>query len=406
MNRNQAAIGLVLLLAAGCGGQPALTAAPTATPGRQPTPTALTATATPQPASPTPAAASTDTALAQPDYAWPLTGDGRPSAGGFELSFEGAYVSSASGTTFDGQTGFATTTAPGPLDTTASFSVAAWVTLGPGDPYPAAISQLGEVSAAFFLGYAEGSWAFSMNGADSNDSGPGIGRAMSAAAARDGTTWVQLVGVYDHAAGRIRLFVDGRLAGEAPFRARWRANGPLTIGRDQAFGGPASFWAGAISDVRIYSVVLHDAEVATIYASSRPTASAPPAPTLSPVGSFRRDRNIICEAATADVIEIIATTVDRPGATPAEIAAGVRQYVDRAEQAQRELDELDVPPTLADFVAADNARRTERIQLMHELATAIEAGDDRKAEEIDPKLTAVNIETEAAEHAHGFLECP
>lgn len=128
-------------------------------------------------------------------------------------------------------------------------------------------------------------------------------------------------------------------------------------------------------------------------------------PSAASVESFRRERNAICQPGSADIAAINAT-IDREGATPSEAAAGLRQVADRIEQAQDELDELDVPPTLADFVAADNDRRTARVQFVHDLAAAIEAGDDAGFAEIDQDLTSLNIETEYAEDTHRLSHCP
>jgi hypothetical protein len=70
------------------------------------------------------------------------------------------------------------------------------------------------------------------------------------------------------------------------------------------------------------------------------------------------------------------------------------------------LDVLDVPDSLAEFVTADNARRSERLRLVYELADAFEAEDFEQVDAVDQELTIVNIETEAAEDANGLRHCP
>jgi hypothetical protein len=52
-------------------------------------------------------------------------------AGDVELTFDGSVELADGAAVFDGASGFASTSSPGPIDTTASFSVAAWVSLHP-----------------------------------------------------------------------------------------------------------------------------------------------------------------------------------------------------------------------------------------------------------------------------------
>lgn len=211
----------------------------------------------------------------EPSVVWPLDGDGEPAVGDAALTFWGGFDLSDEAVAFDGVTGFGSTPGAGPMVTTESFSVAAWVNLARPADYPTAVSQLGDVAAAFFLGYAEGSWAFSMKDADTNAPGHTI-RAVSAPAEPDPGAWVHLVGVYDDTAQQIRLYVNGERVAEESFTATWQAEGPLTVGRAQAQGAPADFWPGAVEDLRVHSIALSDARVQEEYADRRP-ASPPPA---------------------------------------------------------------------------------------------------------------------------------
>lgn len=208
---------------------------------------------------------------AEPSVVWALAGDGEPAIGDAALSFFGGFELTEEAVAFDGVTGFGTTSAGGPVATTESFSVAAWVNLaGPAD-YAAAVSQLSDVAAAFYLGFAEGSWDFAMKDADTNAPGHTI-RASSAPADPDPSAWVHLLGVYDDAAQQIRLYVDGERVAEVSFTATWQADGPLTVGRAQAHGAPADFWPGAVEDLRLYSIALDEAQVQTEYEDHRPTS--------------------------------------------------------------------------------------------------------------------------------------
>jgi Concanavalin A-like lectin/glucanases superfamily len=221
-----------------------------------------------------------------PDYAWSLDGGGQPAAGETELVFSGGHSFTGGAAAFDGATGFAASEAPGPVATTESFTVTAWVSLGPSPiggsaEYATAASQLGDEAAAFYLGVAEGSWAFSMKDADTNDPGHTI-RAQSGVAAPDPDTWVHLAGVHDVSAGQIRLYLDGELAATAPFSEPWQAQGPLTIGRSQAHATASDFWAGAVTDVRVYHSVVTDQDIRSLVDETRPASSPPAMPTTAP----------------------------------------------------------------------------------------------------------------------------
>jgi hypothetical protein len=243
--------------------------------------TGLTAACT----TPNPAAqplSGPDTSLADTaSNTWALDGNGTAERGSTDLTFHGTYSLGDDATVFDGGTGYADTEEPGPIDTTSSFTVAAWVGLYPprmlgGAVYADAVSQLGSISTAFNLGVAEGAWAFSMRAADTNEYGQAI-RAKGGSASPADDTWVHLVGMQDKEAGLLRLYVDGQPAGSAAFAEPWQAQGPLTIGRSQ-FGAPSGFWPGAIADVRVFPTTLTDQQVSELADQTRPTSTPPPAP--------------------------------------------------------------------------------------------------------------------------------
>lgn len=215
-----------------------------------------------------------------PAQAWALDGDGTANPGTQDLTFDGPHTLSEDAVSFTG-TGSAATTAPGPVDTTASFTVSAWVSLSPslgGAPFATAVSQLGTVAAAFFLGVADNEWAFSMKDADTNEPGHTI-RAAAGTATPNSDTWVHLVGVHNQEADQIELYVDGRPAARTTFSAPWHADGPLTIGRSQSHGAPADFWPGTIADVAIFTTPLTDEQVADLTDRTRPTSPPPGAST-------------------------------------------------------------------------------------------------------------------------------
>jgi hypothetical protein len=142
------------------------------------------------------------------------------------------------------------------VDTTADYSVAAWVRLDalPGN-YATAVSQDGRAQASpFYLQYGQGAFAFSL---------PGEVRARLETTPELGR-WYHLVGVRDQATDELTLYVDGRPAATTGGGVDGTSTGSLAIGRAKWAGQDGDFWNGAIDDVRVYDRVLTDAEVAEL----------------------------------------------------------------------------------------------------------------------------------------------
>ncbi|MFA4841939.1 MAG: LamG domain-containing protein [Agrococcus sp.] len=186
--------------------------------------------------------------------------------GGAELT-DGVLV-------LDGLTGFATAPAPPEFDTRESFTVSTWVALGGEAPFVNAVSQIGEVAGSFFLGVAEGSYAFSMKDADTN-SGDHTVRALGAAAVVDPERWVHLAGTFDASAGTIALYVDGVEAAVTPFAAPIRVDGDLVLGGAQAHAQPSDFWPGPVTAVRIAPGSSDTGGVIDEMEATRPTIAPP-----------------------------------------------------------------------------------------------------------------------------------
>jgi Concanavalin A-like lectin/glucanases superfamily len=131
------------------------------------------------------------------------------------------------------------------LDTTTSYSVAAWVHLTDTSDYRTVISQEGTVNSAFSLEYRPGStWTLSFQ---KDASAAGQVAAWAQEPPRVGQ-WTHLVGVYDAAAGQGRLYVDGVAEGTVPWTTPWQATGPLHIGRVKWQGAPERPFAGDVAD--------------------------------------------------------------------------------------------------------------------------------------------------------------
>ncbi|MBO3747459.1 LamG domain-containing protein [Streptosporangiaceae bacterium NEAU-GS5] len=164
------------------------------------------------------------------------------------------------------------TTANPVIDTTASFTVTAWVRLSGLTAAPiTAVSQDGASGSQFRLQYrtdldvdgaagADPAWCFAMFAAD--------GGAETAACSTEsaGTDWVHLTGTYDKANGRIRIFVGGLNFDDTDtkaFTSTWSAAGGWVIGGAKAVGARTQLWSGAVDRVAVYQKVLTASEISS-----------------------------------------------------------------------------------------------------------------------------------------------
>jgi hypothetical protein len=209
----------------------------------------------------------------EPLAAWSLQGNGEPSVGDVGLGFAGGYSLTPRGAAFDGTTGEAVTQGPGPLDTTRSLTLSAWVSYADQlTDVPMAVAQVGEQNLSVGLGIAGAQWIFGTSDRDL----PGLeagGATIAGPKAVRSNDWVHLVGVSDREAGVIRFYIDGRSVGDTSASEPFAASGPLVIGG----GGPdqTNGWGGAVSDVRVYQVALSAEQVAELYRTTRPSGPPP-----------------------------------------------------------------------------------------------------------------------------------
>jgi hypothetical protein len=164
---------------------------------------------------------------------------------------------------FNGTDADATTTVA-VLNTSQSYTVAAWVKL------PSAggvccynvVGQDGSVNTAFFLRYDGNahSWDFTVAASDVMYTGwvdvPGP-------AAKAGV-WTHVAGVYDAGTKQAQLYVNGQLVATRSVPATFNATGPLAIGRGRWTGGNGSRWPGEIADVRAWDRVVSGTELSAL----------------------------------------------------------------------------------------------------------------------------------------------
>ncbi|WP_412794223.1 LamG-like jellyroll fold domain-containing protein [Streptomyces sp. MS06] len=158
------------------------------------------------------------------------------------------------------------------LDTSASYTVSAWVNLdsNPSRNYTV-LSQDGTHRSAFYLGYENNLGTWDMR-AVNQDAPVGGSWSYQRAVATDPAatnTWTQLTGVYDATSQELRLYVDGQLQATTPYTTAWNATGPLQIGRTKWSDTYTDYVPGSISDTQVYQRALSASEISSLYGKGR-----------------------------------------------------------------------------------------------------------------------------------------
>jgi hypothetical protein len=197
---------------------------------------------------------------------WPLDGSGADRSGRehpLTLGPGATWTTLRAGgeLSLDGTSGAYAATAS-VLDTTAPFTVSAWVRLAPDADLTTmytAVSQDGATASRFLLQYDDtaGTWAFKVRAEDQS------GKVSALATTRPALgVWTHLTGVWDGT--RILLYVDGQLQGSAATTLSWAATQGFNIGRARFDGAPVNRFKGAVDDVRAYGRVLTADEISLV----------------------------------------------------------------------------------------------------------------------------------------------
>jgi len=259
----------------------------TSTPAPTCTPLPSTGTATAVPPTATPAPASLQAYYTFDNTPNDSSGNGHTGA----LKGAAAYVSpgkvGAAALGVDGSAGTFFDVPGQVLDTRQSYSVAAWVNLNAiGDNFQTFACIEGANVCTFYLqivGDPNVGHKFAMAVENSDSTGGGGVRAV-ANFVPNTNTWYHLTGVYDAAAGQIRIYVNGQLQGSAPYTTPFQGTKDTVIGRGE-FGGPGDYVNGKIDDVHFYQGVLTDAQIAGLAGVPVPTATSTTIPTATPANT-------------------------------------------------------------------------------------------------------------------------
>jgi RHS repeat-associated protein len=191
------------------------------------------------------------------------------SGSGNTATASGGATLSGGAATFPGTVGAQVATNGPVLNTTASFSVSAWVDLSSTAPgFQTALSQDGNQASSFYLQYdaTDNAWAFARSNTDTNGA---AGIRVHASTPPATNTWTHLVGLFNAGTGSMSLYVNGALAATGTDSTAFAANGPLAIGRAKFNGAQTDPFHGQIANVQVYQRALSAADVTTLYNGGR-----------------------------------------------------------------------------------------------------------------------------------------
>ncbi|KAA6220160.1 LamG domain-containing protein [Streptomyces filamentosus] len=153
----------------------------------------------------------------------------------------------------------ANATTPAVLDTTKSFTVAAWVKLE-SKKQTTVVTQMGKTVGAFQLYYSAGydRWVFNRYATDEPNTATSVAVALSDRPPVVGA-WTHVMGVYDSTAKEIRLYINGVLNAETAFTTPWASTGALDIGK----WGVPQLW-GDVDHVQVWKRAVFPSELAPV----------------------------------------------------------------------------------------------------------------------------------------------
>jgi hypothetical protein len=218
---------------------------------------------------------SADFLAAGPDTpvgSWLLNGDGADTGSGGHALTPANLTWTDNGRQIGQKTGHfnassaALTTTTVPIHTNTSFAVSAWVKPTGTSCTANAIGQDGVHTSGFYLGCYSGKFTFDVISSDSST--VTTTRTLSTANAPM-NVWSNLVGVYDLSAKTISLYVNGVLQQTvAQATTLWDAAGPFVVGRQRYNDVSSGWWAGDISDVRVWDRVAYTSDIAALSSAS------------------------------------------------------------------------------------------------------------------------------------------
>ncbi|WP_230196357.1 LamG domain-containing protein, partial [Streptomyces coriariae] len=166
------------------------------------------------------------------------------------------------GLALDGSTGYAAT-AGTVLDTTGSYTVAAWVRVDPASTKTVTVlSQSAATTSPFTKKYSPfiisygGKWSMRVLGTD------GAFHEAAAPNASPKGVWTYVAGVHDAVAKKVHLYVNGRLQASVDAGTAWHADGAFQIGRLLYADTYVDYFKGSIDEPTAWQRALSAEEIA------------------------------------------------------------------------------------------------------------------------------------------------
>jgi Concanavalin A-like lectin/glucanases superfamily len=147
-------------------------------------------------------------------------------------------------------------TAASPTSWTKSWTVAAFVqpsTLSGVNAAGSPLRMHGVNVPQWRLSYEGDHWLVTTRASDSTSSANVV--ALQAPALTD--AWQHVAIVYDAAAKKLKLYINGELMGETTYTATWNPTGRFHVGGSDTEGS----WLGMVDEVRVYPGALDTATV-------------------------------------------------------------------------------------------------------------------------------------------------
>ncbi|MEO7717397.1 MAG: LamG domain-containing protein [Capsulimonas sp.] len=146
------------------------------------------------------------------------------------------------------------------VDTTKSYTVAAWVKVDQLTGYQTFVSIDGDDKSGFFLQiHGEGNrFTFALDPA----------HAFAPISPQTGQ-WYHLAGVYDAPTKTLAVFVNGELQAKEQAPPTTRSTGNTAFGRAKFGGNYVDFVNGSIDDIRVYDIALQPADIMALYEANK-----------------------------------------------------------------------------------------------------------------------------------------
>ncbi|GII66910.1 hypothetical protein Skr01_69950 [Sphaerisporangium krabiense] len=150
------------------------------------------------------------------------------------------------------------------LNQNTSFSISTWVKLHDSDDIQWLASQDGN-PFGLSIYYLGSSWQKIRLQVSGTGGSTGYGVWVDSAKLVKADTWTHLVAMYDAAAGKIRIYIDGVLSAQSDYTPTGSVtSGPFRIGADKA-QTPIHLLQGSLDDMRLYQRALTVQEVKDLY---------------------------------------------------------------------------------------------------------------------------------------------